>query len=129
MVLPLFNYCCVIWDGCGKTNQQHLEKLQRAVGIIEGHRINQTDLIQIFTWPSLGLRRVYHICLLVNKWLNNMALEYLLDELHRSGEFHSYNTRARDLLCPPDARNSKYQSSFRINGVKTLNTFPKTLRN
>ena len=67
MILPLFYYCCVIWDGCGKTNQQYLEKLQRrAAGIIEGHRVNQTDLIHIFSWPSLELRRVYHICLLVH---------------------------------------------------------------
>ena len=130
MILPLFDYCCVIWDGCGKTNQQYLEKLQRrAARIIEGHRVNQTDLIHIFSWPSLGFRRVYHICLLVHKCLNNMAPEYLQDEFHRSGEFHKYNTRARDLLRPPTARTSKYQSSFRINGVRTWNTLPKTLRN
>ena len=68
MILPLFDYCCVIRDGCGKTNQQYLEKLQRrAAGIIEGHRVNQTDLIHIISWPSLGLRRVYRICLLVHQ--------------------------------------------------------------
>ena len=99
MILPLFDYCCVIWDGCGKTNQQYLEKLQRrAAEIIEGHRVNQTDLIHIISWPSLGLRRVYHICLLVHKCLNNMAPEYLLDEFHRSGEFH---TSQRLTLPPP----------------------------
>ena len=85
-------------------------------------RVNQNDLIHIFSWPSLELRRVYHICLLVHKCLNNMAPENLLDEFHRAGEFHTYNTRARDLLRPPAARTSNYQSSFRINGVRTLNT-------
>ena len=75
MILPLFDY------GCGKTNQQYLEKLQRrAAGIIEGYRVNQTGLIHIFSWPSLELRQAYHICLLVHKCLNNMAPEYLLDE-------------------------------------------------
>lgn len=85
MILPLFDYCCVMWDDCGKTNQQYLDKLQRRpAGIIEGHRVNQTDLIDIFGWQSLELRRVYHMCLLVHKCLNNIALEYLLDEFHRS---------------------------------------------
>ena len=130
MILPLFDYCCVIWDSCGKTNQQYLDKLQkRAAGIIEGHRVNQTDLIHTLSWQSLKLRRAYHICLLVHKCLNNMAPEYLLDEFHRSGELHTYNTRNRYLLRPPAARTSKYQSSFRINGVRTWNTLPNNLRN
>jgi hypothetical protein len=36
MILPLFDYCCVIWDSCGKTNQQYLDKIQkRAAGTID----------------------------------------------------------------------------------------------
>jgi hypothetical protein len=93
MILPLFDYCCIIWDSCGKTNQQYLDKLQkRAAGIIESHRVNQTDLIHTLSWQSLKLRRVYHICLLVHKCLNNMAPEYLIDEFHRSGEHITQET-------------------------------------
>ena len=58
-----------------------------------------------------------------------MAPKYLLDEFHCAGEPHTYNTTAGDLLRPPAARISKYQSSFKINGVRTWNTLPKNLRN
>ena len=56
MILPLFDYCSAVWDGCGKTNRDHLDKLQRrAVSIIEGckiqhHEINRTLSL---SWPSL----------------------------------------------------------------------------
>ena len=37
MILPLFDYCSAVWDKCGKTNCDFLEKLQRrAASIIEG---------------------------------------------------------------------------------------------
>lgn len=29
MILPLFDYCSVVWHGCGKTNRDYLKKLQR----------------------------------------------------------------------------------------------------
>ena len=45
----------------------------------------------------------------------------------RSGEFYTYKSQRP--TSPPAARTSKYQSSFRINGVRTWNTLSKTLRN
>ena len=27
MVLPLFDYCCVLWDGCGQGNKNYLDRL------------------------------------------------------------------------------------------------------
>ena len=26
MILPLFDYCSAVWDGCGKTNRDYLNK-------------------------------------------------------------------------------------------------------
>ena len=46
----------------------------------------------------------YLKCMLVFKCLNNLAPPYLLDEFSRSRDFHSYNTRHRDLLRPPLAK-------------------------
>jgi hypothetical protein len=34
MTLPLFNYCSSIWDSCGKTNCEFLDKLQRRAASI-----------------------------------------------------------------------------------------------
>ena len=38
MILPIFDYCAVIWDSCNKANRDYLDKLhRRAASIIERH--------------------------------------------------------------------------------------------
>ena len=130
MIMPLFDCSAVIWDYCGKTNRYYLDKLQiRAASIIEGHRIPQSQVYHTFSWPSLQSRRDYLKCMLVFKCIHGLAPPYLLNEFSRSREYHSYNTRHRDLLRLPLARTSKYQGSFRYSGAKTWNTLPSDLRN
>ena len=101
MILPLFDYCSAVWDGCGKTNRDYLDKLQR---------------------------RKYQICLQIFKCLNGLAPAYLLHDFHYSRDFHAYNTRNKDLLRLPLAKTTKYQTSFRYNGAKAWNDLPYKLR-
>ena len=129
MVLPIFDYCATIWDSCGRTNCDYLDKLhRRAASIIEGNKVSQPQVAQVFSWPSLQSRRDYLKCMLVFKCLHNLAPPYLLKEFHHSREFHDYNTRHRDLLRPPFAKTSKYQGSFRVSGTKIWNSLPLKLR-
>ena len=94
MILPLFDYCSAVWDKCGKTNCDFLEKLQRrAASIIEGRRVLQSDVNLTLSWPLLQSRREYQICLQVFKCLHGLAPVYLLHEFNYSREFHAYNTR------------------------------------
>ena len=130
MILPLFDYSAVIWDCCGKTNRDYLDKLQRrADSIIKGHRIPQSQVYHTFSWLSLQSRRDYLKCMLVFKCIHGLAPPYLLNEFSHSREYHSYNTRHRDLLRLPLARTPKYQASFRYSGAKTWNTLLSDLRN
>ena len=129
MILPLFDYCSAVWDGCGKTNRDYLDKLQRrAVSIIEGRKVEQHEISRTLSWPSLESRRKYQICLQIFKCLNGLAPAYLLHDFNYSRDFHAYNTRNKDLLRLPLAKTSKYQSSFRFNGAKAWNTLPPNLR-
>lgn len=129
MVLPLFDYCSIVWDSCGKTNQEFLNRLQRrAVSIIEHRKIQQCDIGHTVIWPSLQSRRAYQICLQVFKCLNGLAPVYLLHDFNHSSEYHHYNTRHKDLLRLPLAKTSKYQTSFRYNGAKTWNALPLKIR-
>ena len=58
MILPLFDYCSAVWDGCGNTNRDYLDKLQRrAVSIIEGRKIQHHEINRTLSWPSLESRR------------------------------------------------------------------------
>ena len=85
MILPIFDYCAVIWDSCNKTNRDYLDKLhRRAASIIEGHKVSQSQVSHIFSWPSLQSRRDYLKCMLVFKCLNNLAPPYLLNEFSHS---------------------------------------------
>ena len=130
MILPLFDYCSAVWDKCGKTNCDFLEKLQRrAASIIEGRQVQQPDVNLTLSWPSLQVRREFQICLQGFNCLHGLAPVYLLNEFNYSREFHAYNTRHKDQLRLPLARTTKYQSSFRYNGAKIWNRLPLTLRN
>ena len=129
MILPIFDYCAVIWDSCNKTNRDYLDKLhRRAARITEWHKVSQSQVSRIFSWPSLQSRRDCLKCMLVFKCLNNLAPPYLLNEFSHSRDFHSYNTRHRDLLRPPLAKTTKYQGSFKFSGTKIWNYLPLDLR-
>ena len=131
LVLPLFDYCSPVWDSCGVGSKAYLDKLnRRAACIIEGRSIGAEELKSTLGWPSLQARRNYLKCVLVHNCLHGIAPSYLLSEFRHSGAhlFHGYNTRSLYLLRPPFAKTTKYQSSFRINGARTYNTLPRTIR-
>ena len=76
----------------------------------------------------LQSHRDYLKCMLVFKNLHGLALAYLVNEFSDTHDFHSYNTRHKDLFRLPLARTTKYQCSFRFSGAKIWNTLPLALR-
>ena len=66
-------------------------------------------------------------CSKFSKLFSEQAPAHLFNEFSHSRDFHSYNTRHRDLLPLPLARTTKYQGSFRFSGAKFWNTFPLDL--
>ena len=77
-ILSLFNYCWVIWDGCGKANRDFLNKLQlRTARIIEGRKVESAG--GTFSWPSLENHTKYHTCLQAFKCLHGLTLAYPLN--------------------------------------------------
>ena len=130
MVLPLFDYCSTVWGGCGATNRNYLDRLQRrAVTIIEGKKIEEHDVRLTLRWPNLEARRKYQTCLQVFKCINGLAPAYLLNQFTFSREFHSHDTRYKDLIRLPVAKTSKFQSSFKYHGAKEWNSLPSSIRN
>ena len=76
-------------------------------------------LINFLNWsPSISL---------VRKCSLSTAPAHLFHEFSHSRDFHSYNTRHRDLLRLPLAKTIKYQGSFRFSGDKFWNTLPLDL--
>ena len=129
MILPLFDYCCAVWGGCGKTNRDYLDKLQRhAASIIEGCKVEHQDISATFSWPSLENCRKYHTCLQIFNCLHQLAPACLLHNFSYSSDFHTYNTCHKEQLRLPLARTKKYQTSFQYNGAKVWNTLLKHIR-
>ena len=106
LVLPLLDYCSPVWDSCGVGRKAYLDKVnRRATCIIEGRSIGAEELKSTLGWPSLQARRNYLKCVVVHKCLHGIAPSYLLSEFRHAHLFHGYNTRSRDLLRPPFAKN------------------------
>ena len=102
MKLPVFEYFAVVWYSCSKADREYLDKPHmRAASIIEGYTISQSQISHTFGWPTLQSRRDYLKCSLVFKSLRGLAPAYLLNEFSHSRDFHSYNTRYKDLLRLP----------------------------
>jgi hypothetical protein len=121
MIFPLFDYSSSIWDSCGETNFDFLDKLQRrAASIIEGSRIRQCHINLTFSWPSLQSRRVYQICLQVFKCLSGLAPAYLLHEFIFANEIHANNTRNRDFTPITFSKNEKVSKLFSIQWSKNM---------
>ena len=50
MVLPIFDYCFCVWDGCSQSKKEYLNRLQRrAAAIIEGRKVSQNELHHTFS--------------------------------------------------------------------------------
>ena len=129
LVWLLFDYCSPVWDSCGAGSKAYLDKLnRRAACIIEGRSIGAEEFKSTLGWPSLQACRNYLKCILVHKCLPRIVPSYLLTGFRHAHLFHGYNTRSSDLLCPPFAKTTKYQGSFRIKGARTYNTLQRIIR-
>ena len=128
-VLPVLDYCAVVWDSCSKADREYIDKLhRRAASIIKCYAVSQSQISYTFGWPTLKTRRDYLKCMLVFKRLHGLTPAHLLNEFTHARDFHSCNTRHRDLLRLLLARTTKYQASFRFSGAKIWNTLPLALR-
>ena len=131
LVLPLFDYCSPVWDSFGVGSKAYLDKLNRRVActcIIEGRSIRAEELKSTLSWPSLQACRNYLKCILVHKCLHWIAPSYLLTGFRHAHLFYGCNTRSHDLPCPPFAKTTKCQGSFRINGAWTYNTLLRIIK-
>ena len=79
MILPNLEYCCSVFHGCGKGNEEELERLQvRAARIVlkTGH-LSTEDMASGLGWDSLKTRREKHIVKLVKNCLDGQAPSYI----------------------------------------------------
>jgi len=129
IVLPIVEYCDVIWDNSSSTLKQRLQILQnRAARIIlrRDPRANIEELHHTLQWRYLQDRRTQHLCIMVYKCLHGLAPSYLINTFNYNNQIHSYNTRQAQQLHRPKYTSRTGQRTFAFRAVSIYNSLKPT---
>ena len=131
LVLPLFDYCDVVWGNLNQGLSDRLQKLQnRAARIItkSDYSIRSIDILNKLNWDNLETRRFKHKATLMFKIRNNRAPNYLNRYQQLSQHTH-YNLRGQDTdLVLPKPKTEYLKKSFLYDGAKIWNNLPPSTK-
>lgn len=130
IIEPVFDYCGVVWDECGATATNKLQRLQNRAARV----ILETDT----TTPSsaaldkLGMsplhqRRQRHKAIIMFKCLNNET-EGIDKGYMRHMDRHCYNTRRKYDFILPKPKTNYLKRSFKYSAIKLWNSLPSGCR-
>ena len=121
---------CIVWDGCGTTLADKIQKLQnRAARVLTSASYDtSTDtLFEKLGWKDLQSQRKIAKGTLVYKALNSLAPDYLAQMFTERSRITCYTLRdTGDKLALPQARtNYLLKDSFSYSGAALWNSPPK----
>jgi hypothetical protein len=133
-IRPILEYASEVWDNCGQTNCNRLEKIQReAARIVTGLSIYASfDSIYKETgWETLSTRRkVKKKLLLFYKIVNKEEPDYLYELVPPLvAASVNYNLRSSHNIYVPFNRLSVFQISYFPCTLKEWNSLDLTIRN
>jgi len=131
MILPLLEYCDIVWENCNITKQRQLQVLQnRAARVIlqMKRRSSVQDLHSRLNWKYLTQRRKEHMCVMVFKCINGLVPTYLDTTFVHNHLLHSHNTRQASLLHKPNYTNTAGHRTFAYRGATYYNTLSADIR-
>ena len=124
-ILPVFDYCLLIWSQCNKTLLDSLYRLQKRVArmVLDDYEINENDLFKCLKWLTIYQRVEYQTVLMVYKSLHGLTPSYISDLFRISGENYRYNlTNSHINLHLPKSRTNMMKRSFSYKGAQLWNT-------
>jgi hypothetical protein len=95
-ILPLIDYCCVVWGNCSNEGLNRILKLQKRTARLILH-IDQDPiapsepLFKQLGWMSIEQRIKYHKYLLVSKCLKNEVPVYLKNKIQYLSDRYPYS--------------------------------------
>ena len=132
-ILPLIDYCCVVWSNCNNECVQRLQKLQKRAArlILDTDPLaSSLPLIKKLGWMKIEHRILYHKCLLTFKCLHNLAPVYLTEKVTPVSRNNPYQLRnvLHEELYVPRANTELFKKSFYYSGPYEWNNLPYSLR-
>ena len=132
LVQPYFDYCSVVWDSCGSTLAEKLQKLQnRAARVLtfSTYDTNADHLFEILGWKNLASQRKIAKTIMVYKSLNGLAPDYLAELFIDRSNITNYTLRdTSGKLAIPQPRTDYLKNSFSYSGAVLWNLLPSDLR-
>ena len=105
-ILPLIDYCCIIWSGCAKNELVRIIKLQKRAArlILDADPLSSSaPLFKQLGWMTVENRISYHKSVLMHKCLKNEAPVYLTEKFKEMPEINQYclrNASCKNLQVP-----------------------------
>ena len=123
LILPIFDYCDVVWSSCNKADMESLESLQRRASKIIVKSKCGTTSTDYLKFQSLEDRRNAHILGLVKRCLNNNVPQFLKNYFKLNKEVISRETRRSNFIYLPAVRTETAKKSFYYNGSVVYNNY------
>jgi hypothetical protein len=96
-ILPIFDFCCIVWGNCSEEGIQRITKLQKRAAriILDAPFFTPTQqLFDSLNWLPFREKNSYHKLILAYTILNNKAPDYHKKLCIPSSESHSRNLRS-----------------------------------
>ena len=128
MILPLFDYCDVVWASLNKGLADRIQRLQnRAARIIMKYNYDtrSAEVLKNLKWDTLGQRRQLRTASMMHKTMNKRTPLYLSDRFQLICESTGYNLRDAIVnISLPNPKTEYLKRSFSYRGPKLWNSLP-----
>lgn len=132
MVLPIIEYCDIIYDNCSVKSALDLENVQRRASLIctGAYRHTSNDsLLAELGWQPLRIRRQSHKLNMLFKILNFLTPRYLTALIPRSNNIRTgLRSSSSSALPLPFSRLSSTRNAYIHSTVKLWNSLDESLR-
>ena len=120
-ILPVLDYCDTIWNCCGCTNADNIEKLQRRAARIIMQTNSSDEALAHLKYDTLGLRREIRALNLVKKCLNKRCPQFLMDYFYLNRDIVQRKTRQSNHLRLPSIKLECTKKAFYYHGCEVFN--------
>ena len=125
LVQPCFDYCSVVWDSCGSTLAEKLQKLQNRAARVLTFSTYDTNADHLYGWKNLASQRKIAKTIMVYKSLNGLAPDYLAEMFIDRSNITNYTLRdTSGKLAIPQPRTDYLKNSFSYSGAVLWNSLP-----